>query len=141
MKNIKQSNKYFHIFNKELMNFLEIKTSSLQNINKNLKNLKKTIIIKKRTINTSNNKDINKSQNLYKLNPWQVTGFIDGEGSFSVSTSGNKVKLEMKATQKENSIEILQKIQEFFDCGSVVIDNRKTKTMKYRVSSFNDILT
>ena len=47
----------------------------------------------------------------------------------------------MKATQKENSIEILQKIQEFFDCGSVVIDNRKTKTMKYRVSSFNDILT
>jgi hypothetical protein len=47
----------------------------------------------------------------------------------------------MKVTQKENSSKILHKIQNFFDCGSVVIDNRKTETMKYRVSSLNDILT
>ena len=96
-----------------------------------------------RFINTNvyNLNNFIKSKITDKLTPWQITGFIDGEGSFTVSKTGNSVKLEIKATQKNNSTKILYRMQEYFNCGSVVIDNRKTGTMKYRVSSLNDILT
>jgi len=86
----------------------------------------------------SNN--INKAMNNDKLTPWQVTGLVDGEGSFTCSPSGSSVKLELKVTQKEDSEKILHKLTDYFGCGSVVIDNKKTATKKFRVSSIKDIL-
>jgi thiamine monophosphate synthase len=50
------------------------------------------------------------------------------------------VKLEFKVTQKENSEKILHKLTDYFGCGSVVIDNKKTATKKFRVSSLKNIL-
>lgn len=82
-----------------------------------------------------------------KLNPWQVTGLTDGEGGFfcSILTSDNSstgfnFKLEFKVTQKSHSEGILHEIKEFFNCGSVVIDNRETETKKYHVTSLSKII-
>ena len=87
-----------------------------------------------------------------KLLPWQVTGLTDGEGGFNcyiakketeklISNSFNtNIKLEFKVTQKSHSAGILYELKEFFGCGSVVIDNRKTDTKKYHVTSLYSIL-
>lgn len=88
-----------------------------------------------------------------KLLPWQVTGYTDGEGGFycsilktgSRNTSaygvlGIRVKLEYKVVQKRHSEGILFELQDFFSCGSVVIDNRNTDTKKYHVTSISNIL-
>lgn len=85
-----------------------------------------------------------------KLNPWQVTGITDGEGGFfcSILTSDTnnldntriRVKLEFKITQKSHSEGILHELKEFCECGSVVIDNRDTKTKKYHVTSLSNII-
>lgn len=81
------------------------------------------------------------------LKPWQVTGLADGEGAFVCTISetgkgvtGKSVSLEFKVTQKSHSSGILYELQEFFNCGSVVIDNRETDTKKYRVKSLDSIL-
>jgi hypothetical protein len=81
------------------------------------------------------------------LKPWQVTGLADGEGAFVCTISetgkgftGKSVSLEFKVTQKSHSSGILYELKEFFNCGSVVIDNRETDTKKYRVKSLDSIL-
>lgn len=81
------------------------------------------------------------------LNPWQVTGFTDAEGSFTYSLSKNNIEnlatkfnLEFKVTQKSHSEGILYEFKNYFGCGSVVIDNRKTDTKKYHVKSLNQII-
>jgi hypothetical protein len=51
-----------------------------------------------------------------------------------------RVKLEFKVVQKSHSEGVLFKLQNFFSCGTVVIDNRKTDTKKYHVTSINEIL-
>lgn len=81
----------------------------------------------------------------FNLSPWQVTGFTDAEGAFccsilDVGINKIKIKLEFKITQKTHSEEVLFQFKEFFNCGSVVIDNRKTNTMKYHVTSLNNIM-
>jgi acetolactate synthase regulatory subunit len=79
----------------------------------------------------------NKQVPLGNLRAWQVT---DSEGAFTISISGKSVKLEFKVTQKEHSAVILNHLQKYFDCGSVVVDNRSTGTLKLRVSKLSDIL-
>lgn len=162
MKNTHNIKKTFYNLNlskkQNLFKFKLFNPSSLllQNEKKQLKQIIKPIVHWNRSVSTplpytetqndgvKNRNNFNKHAtriNLNKLNPWLITGFIDGEGSFTVSKTGISVKLELKVTQKEHSEKILHQIKEYFNCGSVVIDNRKTKTMKYRVSSLNDILT
>lgn len=81
-----------------------------------------------------------------KDRPWWVTGFTDGDGGFSVTPQkttshlGHKVNLEYKVSQKDTSIDVLYAIQDYFGCGSVVIDNRKDNTYKFHVTSLKDIL-
>jgi len=72
---------------------------------------------------------------------------VDGEGGFNcyISHSGNdltnpSVKLEFKVTQKKHSEGVLYELQNYFGCGSVVIDNRKTDTKKYHVNGLSAIL-
>lgn len=81
------------------------------------------------------------------LLPWQVTGLTDGEGSFVYSITsrgkgltGHKISLEFKVTQKTHSEGVLYGLQQYFGCGSVVIDNRKTDTKKFHINSLNSIL-
>jgi hypothetical protein len=92
-------------------------------------------------------RDFTKTRNNLKLNPLQITGFTDGDGGFfySIFDTANKsdlkrVKLEFKITQKSHSEGVLHEIQKYFDCGSVVIDNKNTDTKKYHVSSLTSIL-
>ena len=93
------------------------------------------------------NLDFTKPRKNQILSPWQVTGLTDGEGGFNCTIlntgtrlTGKTVKLEFKVTQKSHSEGILLELKEFFGCGSVVIDNRKTDTKKYHVTSLSDIL-
>lgn len=81
------------------------------------------------------------------LMPWQVTGLTDGEGSFVYSKdntgkgpTGQKFSLEFKVTQKTHSEGILYELKDYFGCGNVVIDNRKTDTKKFHIKSLNLIL-
>jgi hypothetical protein len=92
-------------------------------------------------------RDFTKPRNKFNLNPLQITGFTDGEGGFlySIFDQANKsdlkrVKLEFQITKKSQSEGVLHEIQKHFECGSVVIDNKKTDTKKYRVSSLTSIL-
>lgn len=93
-------------------------------------------------ITTNNyNRDFSKPFHL-KLEPWQITGFTDGEGSFicSILNTGKgstRVKLEFKIAQKAHSEGVLSEIQNYFGCGSVVIDNRKTNTKKISCNIYN----
>ena len=146
LRNIKLSNKL------KLIKYRELFSASILSTKKNkLNKLKKPLVNNKRPISFTNNSpslmnltisnnNINKSINNDKLTPWQVTGLVDGEGSFTCSASGSSVKLEFKVTQKEDSEKILYKLTDYFGCGSVVIDNKKTATKKFRVSSIKDIL-
>jgi hypothetical protein len=54
--------------------------------------------------------------------------------------TGKTVKLEYKVTQKSHSEGILYEFQEYFECGSVVIDNRESDTKKYHITSLSSIL-
>ena len=81
------------------------------------------------------------------LIPWQVTGLTDGEGSFVYSISntgkgltGHKISLEFKVTQKTHSEGVLYELKEYFGCGNVVIDNRKTDTKKFHINSLKHLL-
>jgi len=50
------------------------------------------------------------------------------------------VKLEFKVTQKTHSEGVLYELKNYFGCGSVVIDNRKSDTKKYHINALSDIL-
>jgi len=54
-----------------------------------------------------------------KLHPNYIVGFIDGEGSFTITVSkdesrsaGHRVVCEMHVTQKSSSVSVLYAIQE-----------------------------
>jgi hypothetical protein len=98
-------------------------------------------------VNTNISKrNLNKPNLGQILLPWQITGLTDGEGGFycsilkTGSKTGYRVKLEFKVVQKNHSSGVLLQLQNYFSCGSVVIDNRKTETNKYHVTYLNDIL-
>ncbi len=61
-----------------------------------------------------------------------VVGFIDGEGTFSISlqrnatmTLGWQVFPEFVVTQGAKSLHVLEEIQEFFFCGRIFVNNRR----------------
>lgn len=91
---------------------------------------------------------MNKNNTLkIRLEPWWITGITDSEGSFTCYIKNNdktltnySVTLEYKVTQKEHSESILYDLKSFFDTGSVVIDNRKSETKKYHVTSIKSIV-
>ena len=61
-----------------------------------------------------------------KLNPWYITGFIEGEGCFAITISKHKTKklgidarlsfeIELRGDEKP----ILEMLQSFFGCGRI----------------------
>ena len=79
------------------------------------------------------------------LNPDYITGFVDGEGSFSVSISPRNfknVKWEIRPSfsisQHRRSRGILFRIEEYFGCGTTR-PNRKDNTYKYEVRSLEEL--
>jgi len=81
------------------------------------------------------------------LNPYYVTGFVDGEGSFSVTVSvrpklhwGIEIRPSFSISQNRKSRSILFQIKEFFNCG-YIRPSRKDNTYKYEVRSLKDLTT
>jgi len=79
-----------------------------------------------------------------KLNPWDVTGFIDGEGCFGLyiykntaSKIGWYVFLDFKITLHKKDEDILDLIQNYFGVGSVFKHSEQTK--QYGVRSIKDL--
>ena len=81
-----------------------------------------------------------------------IVGFVDGEGTFSVSlnrnsttTTGFQVFPEFVVTQGAKSLLVLQEIQGYFGCGKIYenrrYDNHRESMYRFVVRSFNDLTT
>lgn len=78
---------------------------------------------------------------------WYVTGFIDGEGCFSVSfnkreklKTGIEVRPSFSIAQNKRSLQILKDIHEYFGCGAIRFSKRD-QMYKYEVHSIKDLIT
>lgn len=74
-----------------------------------------------------------------------VSGFIDGEGCFSVSFNFReklKTKIEVRPSfsigQNMRSLEVLKKIQKFFNCGSIRF-SKNDQCYKYETRNIDDL--
>ena len=85
-----------------------------------------------------------------RLDPWWITGFVDGEGCFSISIfknvttkSGVQIFPEFVVTQGAKSLEALEKLQDFFKCGKIYEnrrkDNHRESLYRYCVRSKTDL--
>jgi len=81
------------------------------------------------------------------LDPNYITGFVDGEGSFSISISPKSLKEvnweirpSFSISQHKRNRGILFKIKEYFGCGWIR-PNIKDKTYKYEVRSLKELET
>ena len=79
------------------------------------------------------------------LNPWYLTGFVEGEGCFSISFSLRKklkVKIETRPSfsisLNKKDLELIKKIREYFDCGGIRY-SKTDNTYKYEVRSVIDL--
>jgi hypothetical protein len=81
-----------------------------------------------------------------------IVGFVDGEGTFSVSLNRNTTTLsgyqvfpEFVVTQGAKSLVALKLIQEYFGCGNIYenrrYDNHKESLYRYVVRSLHDLRT
>ena len=79
-----------------------------------------------------------------------ITGFVDGEGCFTVSITNFNVSKpwyqvfpEFVVTQSESSVKALERIKEYFQCGQIHRnkrkDGRQEDLMKYCVRSISDL--
>jgi hypothetical protein len=79
--------------------------------------------------------------------PSYISGYVDGEGCFSVSISprptlvvGWEVRPSISVSQNGDRSEVLLEIQEYFGCGSIRPD-RSDRTVKWEVRSLPLVLT
>ena len=75
-----------------------------------------------------------------------ITGFVDGEGCFSVSfnfraklKTGIEVRPSFSISQNKRNLDVLKKIQEYFDCGGIRF-SKKDQNYKYEVRSITDLI-
>lgn len=85
-----------------------------------------------------------------RLDPWWISGFVDGEGCFAISVfkntttkAGYQVFPEFVVTQGAKSLLTLEEIQTFFGCGKIYQntrhDNHREHLYRFCVRSINDI--
>lgn len=79
-----------------------------------------------------------------------VVGFIDGEGTFSISLQQNSIMTlgwqvfpEFVVTQGAKSLQVLEELQEFFSCGNIFVnkrhDNHRENIYRYCVRRRRDL--
>ena len=75
-----------------------------------------------------------------------VSGFVDGEGCFSVSftlraklKTGIEVRPSFSVSQNKRNYAVLKMIRDFFDCGAIRFSKRD-QNYKYEVRSINDLV-
>ncbi len=76
---------------------------------------------------------------------WYLTGFVDGEGCFSISftkraklKTGIEVRPSFSVGQNRKSLSVLQDMQNYFGCGAIRF-SKYDQTYKYEVRSIADI--
>ena len=81
-----------------------------------------------------------------EINPWYISGFVDGEGSFLVSFSkrpllalGIEVRPSFTVSQHERNKDVVYQLQCFFDSGSVRY-NTRDHTYKFEVRSLSELI-
>ena len=79
-----------------------------------------------------------------KLNPWFVTGFVDGEGCFAIGLfvssdykMGYRTQAIFKITLKNQDFNLLCQIKDYFGVGSIT--KHGSTTLEYRVTSLKDL--
>lgn len=88
-------------------------------------------------------------QERFKTIGW-IVGFIDGEGCFSVSLHKNpttkfgwQIMPEFVVTQGEKSLNSLEIVKKFFNCGNIFVnkryDNHKENLYRFCVRSHKDL--
>ena len=94
------------------------------------------------TINSQ--KDTSPPQQNQLLNPFYVTGFTDGEGSFGIyftkysqSKAGYLIQPNFQITLHKNDYALLEKIKNFFGVGGIYKDGKNL--FKYSVRSLKDL--
>ena len=85
---------------------------------------------------------LNKKRNIQEY----ISGYVDGEGCFSVSFSkrekflvGWETKPSFSVSQNEDRAQVLLLMQKFFKCGFIRRDY-SDKTLKYEVRSLDDLV-
>lgn len=100
-------------------------------------------------ISSENLSNAGNQQERLKTIGW-ITGYVDGEGCFSVSIVKNprtkfgwQVFPEFVVTQGEKSLASLKFLQKFFGCGRIFVnrryDNHKENLYRYCVRSIDDL--
>jgi hypothetical protein len=86
------------------------------------------------------------SEDLVDL-PSYISGYVDGEGCFTVSISprptmlvGWEVRPSASVSQNGDRCEVLLEIQEYFGCGTIRPD-RSDRTLKWEVRNLSQIVT
>lgn len=79
------------------------------------------------------------------LHPAWVVGFVDGEGTFSVDilknatmALGYQVQLRFTIAQHIRDAELMQRLQQFFGCGTIVKDG--PTMLQLRIRGFADLV-
>ena len=90
--------------------------------------------------------DAGSQQDLVDL-PSYISGYVDGEGCFTVSISprptilvGWEVRPGVSVSQNGDRCEVLLEIQDYFGCGSLRPD-RSDRTLKWEVRNLSQIVT
>ena len=80
------------------------------------------------------------------LNPWFISGLVEGEGCFSVSfTLRKKLKLGIETrpsfsiSLNKRDLEMLKQVHAFFRCGAIRF-SKNDNTYKYEVRSVSDLV-
>ena len=84
-------------------------------------------------------------QKMTSMEGWYITGFVDGEGCFSISfnkrekmTTGLEILPSFSIGQNKRNLQILQRIRDYFDCGAIRF-SKKDQCYKYEVRSVGDL--
>jgi hypothetical protein len=78
--------------------------------------------------------------------PSYISGYVDGEGCFTVSISphptllvGWEVRPSLSVSQNYDRSEVLYEIQRYFECGSIRPD-RSDRTLKWEIRSLRPLM-
>ena len=96
-------------------------------------------MVKKRFISSKKKKKNQKTKG--KVHPWFVTGYTDGEGSFSISLFGFQISMVYSIGAEVNplNLELLEQIKEYF--GGVGSISKSGNMYMYEISSIKSLLS
>ena len=82
-----------------------------------------------------------------KLQPWYITGLVDGEGCFSISFSlrkrlnvGIETRPSFSISLNRRDLALIKEVHIYFGCGAIRY-SRLDRTYKYEVRSVQDLIT